>query len=121
MDGGGDRAGARGTPGTGAGLLQPCRATREAQERWWHIQLKANRQTQPSDGWHQHPATKGVTWRHPNPLLETLLSGGTGYLRFWSREQFKREGRQNKIKRIVFLALCLGNVYLDRLDSFNNL
>lgn len=75
-------------------LLQPCRPTCEAQERWWDIQLKANRQTHPSEGWHQHPATEGVTWRHPKPLLEMLLSGGTGYLRSWSREQFKwQEGK----------------------------
>lgn len=74
-------------------LLQPCRLTHGAQERWWDIQLKANTDTSIR-GWHQHPATEGVTWRHPKPLLEMLINGGTGYLRSWSRQQFKwQEGK----------------------------
>lgn len=99
----------------GGQLLQPCRPTWKAQVRWRDVQLKTNRQTHPSDGWHQHPATEGITWRHPNASPETSLDGGTErYLRCWSTEQFKwQEGKTSP-------ALWLRNVYLDRLDCFTS-
>lgn len=53
--------GPRRAQGNGGQLLQPCRPTREAQVRQRDIRLKTNRQTHPSDGQHQHPATEGIT------------------------------------------------------------
>lgn len=95
MDGGIDK---RHEAAGGGQLLQPCRPTREAQARWWDVQLKTNRQTHPSDGRHQNPDAKGITWRHPNPLPGMSLNDGTGrYLKSWSREQFKwQEGIKKK-------------------------
>lgn len=82
----------------GGWLLQPCKPTREAQARQRDVRLKTNRQTHPSDGWHQHPVAEGIIWRHPNPSPGTSLDDRTRrYLRSWSREQFKwQEGNKKK-------------------------
>lgn len=77
--------------------------------RWWDVRLKTKRQTHLSERQHQHPATKGITWRQLNPLPGMSLHGGTGS---------DLNGRKAIKKNKIFLALWLGNVYLDRLDCF---